>query len=1465
MNNKILTHMLCLFASFFVFIWCLYLLDFNAEVIFALMAALLTFSLCNYLTANDEKPLMITSFRLFGSKHIPEIFFVFSYALSLTLVFLVPSITQPYYIEWLKIPFLNWLRLFASILLSTFFPGYVLLYFIKRKSNFNKLEIVIFSFFLSLFLTSLYFFICISLNIINQFDEQVVLLPHLLLLPIFTINLSRKIYVCRNRDVYVNKLQVSIYKLIAIVSLLSIIVIGSYTITLGNPYQAGDQWEWIGRSLQFQKGSFPVINDRVIPFYPYWFDLFLSSFFTISGFPILNAYGSLSFLTVLPTITLYLLLGQLFKQKKAPLVGTVLSTFLGFGWMYFIYQKLILNPNNLVDVFEIIRLTGNKTYDTWNGILFLPIEGIRPLFLFGFPILFTLVYLLVRGQKKGVFNWSDSFLFTILIAVGFLGHVVEVLFFIAIYLLSVLFGHKYHCQFKRINFSIILGLLIVAVIDFFAPGKYYTVLKSAEGLVRSPYFFIPIFSVLCMSLFQFMQQKKFMPHLKMFKLGHKGLNILSKILVGLGSHILILSIITWLWILDSLPSLGAIIPWYMYWMRFGVVGILGFIGFICLIHKKREEPQLLSIFFIIALTYFILLLLGRLPFFIHFDEGRLMSLLSIALILPGAYLIVHYTSKLNLSSFKHKSIFVILLTLIIVGGLSSTLLKFQFFSLIETRYGEESEVPYAYLSKEEMAALNYIQTNLLPNASVASSSAISRSKLEGLGGMSMMQARSSLGWGGDNENTWNFLFSSDSPEAVTYLLNSLNVDYIYLTQRDLTEFDKKVEHCYMATHLLKYLPIAFNNSEVTIYEIPSMSTASFYSNLSLVLQEQTQLFDVIAQEQIDYNKGSHLISSATILAQRFKPITTQISKVGILVERKGLPDAGVTIEIREDENGTPDSAFLAKSYIQVESINPNLNEVVMDLACSNLDPSKFYHFLIYSNASNLETENIFYRIYLKTEDVTPTGYFLYWGQGFSEWDIHYDKDLYFRIWSPIQEKIPFLDLPDVVDRLYFFPIQMISLSRYNYTVFLGADNNIFDSSTIILNHDPPIGTDLDEYLRWIKEGGRLIVLNSLEPGAFSDFLDIQIGDVIKTNGIENTNSSITIPKISVPHFSAGSKDIASIGNYTHNANPVSSFAFQKNIEKGELLYVEVFPYFSSLLNGSDSLRRSLFAKFDVLLGILNLSSEYTLQNSSVSINYPYVLASGRTTFENNVEIMSNSLILYQLRHLVLNSLDLSASNYSEKTDMGSDEAYNNFQIVDLKIHGPSLSFLNSLQVTFDSFENSLIHGAYIPLQLESDFTWTLYLQDQTRLTLSLINESGTDFEIETRGGRVVMSFTPIMPIHVYFKNPMISIQGDVIFSKANIYALPYHPLTSGDYVEIYGNTSFKIDCSDTSQIFISDFDSDGKINVVSTSSAIDIKIPWKEVLSSPIHLFFLVSITFWLGWNVRGSIPKREKGRKDPT
>ena len=66
--------------------------------------------------------------------------------------------------DWGNIPFVNWLRYLASVLLTMFLPGYFLLKIVDKKNVFELLATIPFAFILSMFMNFLVGFGLLSTN-----------------------------------------------------------------------------------------------------------------------------------------------------------------------------------------------------------------------------------------------------------------------------------------------------------------------------------------------------------------------------------------------------------------------------------------------------------------------------------------------------------------------------------------------------------------------------------------------------------------------------------------------------------------------------------------------------------------------------------------------------------------------------------------------------------------------------------------------------------------------------------------------------------------------------------------------------------------------------------------------------------------------------------------------------------------------------------------------------------------------------------------------------------------------------------------------------------------------------------------------------------------------------------------------------------------------------------------------------
>jgi len=121
------------------------------------------------------------------------------------------------------------------------------------------------------------------------------------------------------------------------------------------------------------------------------------------------------------------------------------------------------------------------------------------------------------------------------------------------------------------------------------------------------------------------------------------------------------------------------------------------------------------------------------------------------------------------------------------------------------------------------------------------------------------------------------------------------------------------------------------------------------------------------------------------------------------------------------------------------------SEVIVNITCKNLNTTKYYHIIIYSNAKNLDVSSTGYVVYYSEKDVYPKGYRSYYFT--NDWITQYDDDLFFRLWTSMERKIPPMQ-SSKGKWSYIFPLEMIQLSGYKHTILQEEDNNRFNSSIL---------------------------------------------------------------------------------------------------------------------------------------------------------------------------------------------------------------------------------------------------------------------------------------------------------------------------------------------------------------------------------------------------------------------------------
>jgi hypothetical protein len=394
----------------------------------------------------------------------------------------------------------------------------------------------------------------------------------------------------------------------------------------------------------------------------------------------------------------------------------------------------------------------------------------------------------------------------------------------------------------------------------------------------------------------------------------------------------------------------------------------------------------------------------------------------------------------------------------------------------------------------------------------------------------------------------------------------------------------------------------------------------------------------------------------------------------------------------------------------------------------------------------------------------------------------------------------------------------LALSAYPYALD-------FDSNSFV------------DYINWVNNGGQLIVLNTNGHGAFSNLLSISEGDTSLVNGLLGKNNiSITFPSACFPTSFTSDSSVEVIADYTDNGQAVSPYAYRMKLGKGDIVYLETFPYFESMEKGSWNLERSAyFENLKSLLDVLSLSAPVAEPQPPI-----------RFTVQDEV-ILSGSAKLtatgvdQNIQDLKITGIDLSnvicIVNGTKLSDLPEPLVLKHIQII-----GQSESELSTGTLQLQASG----HGGYALATFVGGFNWTLKLSDTAISNLTLSSGEST-FNLVAEGGSFTLSAEASSIFTICVKNPQVFNNGSSCFSYAYVDA-PYSQEIScyGYPLTINGQVAFGITTSDsgTNAMGSTWLSYKGAINVTLPSGQYwdEWKIPWISVLTSPFHVLLIGGI-----------------------
>jgi hypothetical protein len=1492
MNARRVSYILAFLASLIVGISISAISRLPSRYAFSALFGILTFCIFLLLIKNSTWRITVKAIngRFKSSSCISRDFSILLlYVVSIVLVLLIPSNTDAQFVAWGHIPILNYVRLFAGLLLSSILPGYGLLRMIDRKNRFDSLNLIVFSFFTSVFVTT---FLSYGLMVLNVSIENTFLVT--LILNLIVLSLYSFVFINNIRKESVTKKEEKLghnFDYLILVCIFCFFIIGWAIYYSSYPLgPTGDMWDHYGTSLQLAKS----VNIFSSPHLAYlgaeiWLPIHFVVVSFLAGFPALNGWLVYAFINFFYILAVYQAVRGIVgvNHPRIPVIATVIATlFAGFGWV----QALSLSSGN--NWLTTLNSAGSMTY---NDIIYTFLYGPIPQY-FSLAALFSLLYLMVR--KK--FDLTSAFLTVVLVALGLLVHSPEIIVLPIFYYCYLLFVRQEEFgRLRKYSLSILVGLFVVFIVGLpFSSHFYFD--------VEQPLLFLFLAVSLTFVLMHF--KVKFSNSF----LFPKRLGIL---LVGAIWVLYILSFFAWNYTLNlgvtgNLGDVG-LKPWYIYPLNNGVSLLLGLLGLTCLIVWRKFNLENAKF---LLLTIVALFLTGIIISYVNINifatgywEKRFYSFMILPLSILGAFFIVEIVPKLTFGkvakgfrghSFNY-AITGLLISLIVISGVSSNILALDRIALTS-----QSD-PYAASSEEELKALDFLRVNASADATVLGFSTISNRFAYVFSGMNHLN---SPYWFTKGNSPYQFI-DITNPELALKMLYSLNVTYLYVTESDMKTLHS---NGFVVDHLLKYLPIAFQNEAVTVYRVPKLNPPSSDSNLTIAIH--SYMFDALSdQSTLLQNLPRQMIFNETFVdhanGSTGAPTWTIVN--GTWTVENGVYTG-------KESKYAVSSSFVSGNILSDFSFKTDFkiaSGYYAGVTFRRVDSSNFYAALISVDGKNNDLYKMVDGKLVLIKHSTGTLIGDKWStltvDAFGDqFNIKLNGELILsasdalfptgKVGLLVDASTSYFDNvtisqpPDVgasFDSTFYLPIDMLAQSGLEYSIKTTEDRSLFNSKYILLPSDKSWSNEqIYDYLAWVNKGGNLIVLNGDGLGNFAQALSIK----------SNSNEQIVVNSAAVGQLTAlelGTFPVTSLFSSDEQTKVVASYidqnsgseplAFAKQIGKGEIFYININPLFKNL-HSSNYNRVANFVKIGDFISLLNLDTpnfkdipsdtrwRYMLYDTTWIRDYGHLFGT--------VKVESDSIIFpydkFNVDRLeILNaSGTINGASIQGRTIQGAT-------IMNFVKEGTIYSVLDST----DLYLLPTNYGTYCGSLLNSNSNISMQIKNGN-ITFSLVTDANTNYVINLQSGTLIMknvrtnslsetsdNYEAILPKNMpldnetllFQHNPGVTVNGAVSFPEA--YIPNYINYVNGFPVQINGTTYFKFDCTSDNVMMLSDFSYLGALQTSQDTNKISMvyweltAIPWISILTSPLFLILCIilaiaSITIYLN----GLQPTKKIGRNTP-
>jgi len=449
---------------------------------------------------------------------------------------------------------------------------------------------------------------------------------------------------------------------------------------------------------------------------------------------------------------------------------------------------------------------------------------------------------------------------------------------------------------------------------------------------------------------------------------------------------------------------------------------------------------------------------------------------------------------------------------------------------------------------------------------------------------------------------------------------------------------------------------------------------------------------------------------------------------------------------------------------------------------------------------------------------------------------------------------------------YLYPLSMVALSDLPYQVFIESDPKQFDNKVIIL----PSHLIREKHLDWVKDGGTLIVLNRVggadwRLGGGDYLMDVCMsytGEVKEANGILFHGNLVSLPKISVPLLNSENGQIEVLGYYSWNSTPVTPFAYLKKLGKGEILCLEMLPYFEAMYqNMGKNSGKKLFSALELLMK--NLETNLAVgtghfQTETTFMDYSYAIR--KIALEGMIQLNSSFINFFEYP-LRVDELDLSLADAIIDGEECTDVKLNNMEIERIIFEGSIVSEMFASNVEIDPSEGL---GSYMPLKITGGFNCILN-SSGTKIVLEAKSlDNSRIFNITVIGGtlRLVGVSSMDQSVKLMVRQPDLIIDGNLLADalnkpNSNIWNLLSRAwkikgeLTvsySSDNVMVLSRNDFTFTAIEKPDIYQLRYD--------------EWNIPWLTIFLSKTHIFLMLIISGCIFFRGVSTKKSRKRGIK---